>query len=121
MKGKPAPGIPGKSFVEEGVTKASRVRQTGILMRTSLFLLVLALGSPLPFVSASLSLEEDAVVESARSARRPSAVDRRKARVLPSPAPRVAAPPLPAAIPVLLRPAPEIDLERIGSRPPPAI
>ncbi|HZE98595.1 MAG TPA: hypothetical protein VE981_16305 [Planctomycetota bacterium] len=85
-------------------------------MKHVLVALILFSGAPLAFAEADPTLEEDAIVEVARSSR----VERQKVRVLP---------PVPA--PVLLRPVvvtlpppaipdPHHGSPRLFSRPPPA-
>ena len=87
-------------------------------MKARFFALFLVLGSPWAFAEAAPSLDEDAVVESARNSRRPAAPERRTSRVLP-PSPAVVTP-KPTEIPVLLRPAPQVDPALLFPRPPPA-
>lgn len=85
-----------------------------ISMKLGLIALVLALGTPLPYVEA---LEEDAIVEVTKVERRASRLERQKARVLPAP---VLTPPAPSPIPVTPRPPSDPDISSLFSRPPPA-
>lgn len=90
-------------------------RQTGIGMKSSLFLLILALGSPLPVVEAAPSVEEEAVDVAHRAAKRGARLERSNARV-----PQVStAVPKPLAVPLLLRPTPHYDVALAFTRPPP--
>ena len=84
-------------------------------MRSSLFFLILALGSPLPVVEAAPSLEEEAVSIGQRTAKRRIRLERPKVR-----APQAgAAVQKPTAIPPLLPPTPHYDVSLAFTRPPP--
>jgi len=83
-------------------------------MKLSLIALVLALGTPLPFVEA---LEDDAIVEVTKVARHASSLERQKARLLPAP---VLTSPSRPTISVQRRPDSDPDISPLYSRPPPA-
>jgi len=83
-------------------------------MKLGLIALVLALGTPLPYVEA---LEEDAIVEVTQIDRRASRLERQKTRILPAP---VLTPPAQSPIPAILRPPSDPDISSLFSRPPPA-
>ncbi|MBV8878387.1 MAG: hypothetical protein JO332_00350 [Planctomycetaceae bacterium] len=88
-------------------------------MRLGLFALILALGTPLPWVEVGPSVEEDAILEVARPARRPSRLERQKVAVLHSAAAPV--PPRPRRErPVSRRPGLPTDIALVCPRPPPS-
>lgn len=95
------------------------LRQTGIGMRSSLFFLILALGSPLPVVEAAASLEEEAVDAVHRTAKRGTRHAQPAPRVLQAGTVPTPARPKPAAVAVLLRPTPHYDVALAFTRPPP--